>query len=122
VPVTRRQNVEISYTEMASALDSFMIPRAQDEYLNPLEQAFFGRTVPPKRNAHFFSAAKSAVVIRLIAIDRIVLGFEQLSKDQYTFERAEKNGVPRVHIALAWLLQIHKLLRLYLRRPGTPAS
>jgi hypothetical protein len=69
-----------------------MIPRNQNEYLNSLEQAFFtqardfSQTIQT-RNAHFFSAAKRAVVIRMIALDRIVEDFERLAHDQRTFDR-----------------------------------
>jgi hypothetical protein len=69
---------------------SLMIARDQENYMHQLEKAFFDQTAPesiPRRNAHFFSAAKRAVVVRIITLDRIVTSFEKLGpKVARTFE------------------------------------
>jgi hypothetical protein len=56
-----------------------------------LSTALFAHTTAPdsvpRRNAHFFHAAKSASIARLVALDRIIPEFERLSKEGRTMQR-----------------------------------
>jgi hypothetical protein len=68
-------------------------PRVPDLFLNSLADAFFtctandGPESTSVRNAHFFYAAKSASIARLIELDRIIPEFEKLSNEGRTLER-----------------------------------
>jgi len=67
-----------------------MLARDPEKFLKPLSDAFFAHTTPqsmPRRNAHFFYAAKFAAMARLIALDRIIPEFEKYSKEPHTMER-----------------------------------
>ena len=66
------------------------VARDPDLFLKSLVDAFFSHTTAqslPRRNAHFFNAAKAATIGRLIALDRIIPRFERLSKEPPTAER-----------------------------------
>jgi hypothetical protein len=68
-----------------------MLSRDADVFLNSLSTTLFAHTSAPDsvptRNAHFFHAAKSASIARLVALDRIIPEFEKLSKEDRTTER-----------------------------------
>jgi hypothetical protein len=67
-----------------------MLTRDPEMFLKSLSDAFIDHTAEPsipRRNAHFFSAAKRAVIARLKALDRIILQFASLSKEPLTLER-----------------------------------
>ena len=67
-----------------------MITRDPEMFLKSLSEMFFAHTTEqsiPRRNAHFFSAAKHAAIARLKALDRIIPQFESLSKEPHTLER-----------------------------------
>ena len=67
-----------------------MLARDPDLFLKSLSDAFFDQTLSqptPTRNAHFFYRAKYAAIARLIALDRIIPKFENLSKKSHTAER-----------------------------------
>jgi hypothetical protein len=68
-----------------------MTSRDADLFLKSLSTALFAHTTAPdsvpRRNAHFFHAAKSASIARLVALDRIIPEFERLSKEGRTMQR-----------------------------------
>jgi hypothetical protein len=67
-----------------------MLTRDPDLFLKSISDAFYDQTTPestPRRNAHLFYAGKSAAIARLIALDRIIPEFAQLSKTGITTQR-----------------------------------
>jgi hypothetical protein len=68
-----------------------MLARDADLFLKSLSTGLFAHTAAPdsvpRRNAHFFHAAKSASIARLVALDRIIPEFERLSKEGRTTQR-----------------------------------
>lgn len=67
-----------------------MLTRDPETFIKSVSDKFFDYTTEPsilRRNAHFFSAAKRAVIARLKALDRIIPQFESFSKEPHTLER-----------------------------------
>jgi hypothetical protein len=68
-----------------------MLSSDPELFLKSLSTAFFAQTTESnsiaRRNAHFFDAAKSAAIARLVAMCRIIPKFENLSKLPRTTER-----------------------------------
>jgi hypothetical protein len=66
-----------------------MLARDPDLFLTSLSDEFHDKTAQsiPKRNAHFFYAAKSAAIARLMELDRIIVEFGKLSNADPTMKR-----------------------------------
>jgi hypothetical protein len=67
-----------------------MLAREPNLFLKAVDEAFLARTKPetiPRQNYHLFYAAKSAAIARLVAVDRIIPEFAQLSKTEHTMQR-----------------------------------